>query len=271
MTREPICRFDILLLAMVLSGWLFAGGTPSKAYAGDISLGTVLELGEADRNAVAILGKGVVGRALPARPIADAAHLMPLVPGRWIYRVLTGDPSDQAQEDVMARSRHDKTGKPWRHVVGKQFIEYFRLGSSGNIELVSEVDLEEDVITQYAPTFSVIHEGMSPGETRPLETEIGVYGLHDPTYAKYSGRVKATHTYVGAYEVVVPAGTYPTVLIKSTYKGKVGPASVDDVGYVFYSPGVGIVAAVERSHVSAFFFYDKTTRTPKVLLRREAP
>jgi hypothetical protein len=54
------------------------------------------------------------------------------------------------------------------------------------------------------------------------------------------------------------------VLIRSSYAGKVGPADVVDGGYVFYAQGVGIVASLERMHVTAFLFYNKRTKTPKV-------
>jgi hypothetical protein len=35
---------------------------------------------------------------------------------------------------------------------------------------------------------------------------------------------------------------------------------------VFYAENMGIVASIERMHVSAFPFYDKKTVTPKILL-----
>ncbi len=57
------------------------------------------------------------------------------------------------------------------------------------------------------------------------------------------------------------------VMIRSSYAGKVGPAHVVDGGYTFYAKGVGIVASVERMHVTAFLFYDKRTKTPKVLIQ----
>jgi hypothetical protein len=101
-----------------------------------------------------------------------------------------------------------------------------------------------------------------------VETVVKVYALHDPTHLKYKGQLKVTHTYLGAYEITVPAGKYETVLIRSSYVGKVGPAHVVDGGYTFYARGVGIVASVERMHVTAFLFYDKRTKTPKVLIQR---
>ena len=40
-----------------------------------------------------------------------------------------------------------------------------------------------------------------------------------------------------------------------------------DGGYTFYARDVGIVASVERVHVTAFLFYDKRVKTPKVLIQ----
>ena len=263
-----IYRVGLFLMIMVLLGSMSILGTPSKAYGEDSVSGKIIELQAEDKEALAILGKGVVGKALPAKPVTDTARLMPLKEGTWIYRVLAGDHKGTNQEDVIARPKHEKSGKSWRRTVGKKCIEYYRVGNGGKIDMASEVDLVEDVITTYTPLFPVIFNGMRPGEKTQVKTYIRVYDLHDPTDEKYKGHLKVTHTYVGAYEVTVPTGKYQTVLIKSSYTGKVGPASVNDVGYKFYAEDVGIVAAVERSHVAAFLFYDKKTKTPKILVHK---
>ena len=263
-------RVGVFSMLMILLGLFYMGGSQSKAYAEPVS-GKIIELETEDREALAILGKGVMGKALPAKPIADTARLMPLKEGKWTYRVLAGDHKGSNQEDLIARPKHKGSGRSWRRVVGRKFIEYYRVRNEGKIGIASVVDLVEDVISTYFPQVPVIFNGMRPGENNEVETEIKVYDLHDPTDEKYKGHLKATHTYVGAYEVTVPAGKYQTVLIKSSYTGKVGPASVKDVGYMFYAEGAGIVAAVERSHVSAFLFYDKRTKSPKVLVHKEVP
>jgi len=267
MIQKKICGLGFLIMVMVLSGLISIIGTFSKAYADPVS-GKIIELKAEDKEALAILGKGVVGKALPAKPVVDTARLMPLNEGKWTYRVLAGDHKGTNQEDIIARPKYDKSGNRWRRVVGKEYIDYYRVRNGGKIEMASEVDLVEDVITTYTPQFPVIFNGMRPGVQSEVETDIKVYDLHDPTDEKYKGHLKIVYTYVGAYEVIVPAGKYQTILIKSSYTGKVGPASVKDVGYMFYAEGVGIVAAVERSHVTAFLFYDKKTKTPKVLVHK---
>jgi len=155
MRLENVCRPGFLILVMVLLGSLSIVGASSKAY-GDSVSGKIIELQTEDKDALAILGKGVVGDALPAKPIADTARLMPLNAGKWTYRVLAGDHKDTKQEDIIARPKHEKSGKSWRRVVGKKCIEYFRVRNGGRIEIASEVDLVEDVITYYTPLLCVL-------------------------------------------------------------------------------------------------------------------
>ena len=170
-------------------------GASSKAYGKNSVSGKIIELQAEDREALAVLGRGVVGKALPAEPISDTARLMPLKEGKWTYRVLAGDHKGMNQEDIIARPKHEESGRSWRRVVGKKCIEYYRVRNGGKIEMASEVDLVEDVITRYAPVFPVIFNGMRPGEKNEVKTDIRVYDLHDPTDEKYKGHLKVTYTY----------------------------------------------------------------------------
>ncbi len=255
------CLLVLLGTAVVLASF-------AKGFCGQPAPGKVIELRQEDREALASLGSDVVGKALPAVPISNTTDLMPLRSGKWTYRVLAGERKGSYEEDIITRARHDQIGKSWHRVAGTQFIEYFLVGGQGQINLISEVDLHEDVITRYQPMFPVMYNGMRPGESNEVESEVRVYDLYEPSFEKYKGHLRIIHTYVGAYRVTVPAGTYPAILIRSLYDGKVGPATFKDVGYVFYAQGVGIVASVERMHVTAFLFYDKWTQASKVLVHK---
>ena len=228
----------------------------------------VLELTEKDREALALLGEGVVGKALPAVPLQDTARLMPLNEGEWTYRITSGAHEGTRQQAVISRTEGTRGRNSWKRIIKGDTTEFFRVDGNGTINLISETDLEQNVITRYTPVFPIMFDGMKPGESSRVETEVKVFALDDPTDLKYQGRLEVIHTYVGAYELQVPAGSYETVLIRSSYVGKVGPAHVVDGGYVFYAKGVGIVASVERMHVTAFLFYDKRTKTPKVLMEK---
>jgi len=251
-----------LLIAIILLGF------SSPAVCEDASAGAMVELEKSDRDALALLGGGVVGKALPAFPIRDTAGLMPLREGKWAYRITAGDQRGTHQEASISKTKGHHGQDLWHRTTTGDCTDFFSLNGEGAINLISEIDLEQSVITRYTPMFPIMFDGMKPGDSSQVETVVKVYALHDPTHLKYKGRLKVTHTYLGAYEITVPAGKYETVLIRSSYAGKVGPAHVVDGGYKFYARGVGIVASVERMHVTAFLFYDKRTKTPKVLIQR---
>ena len=256
-------RIPLMLLAAMVLICL-----PEQGICQDQSYGKIIELNESDREALVLLGEGVVGKALPAYPIHDTAGLMPLSKGKWTYRITAGDHKGTHQEASISKKDRKNGQNVWSRAVHGDCTEFFSVNDHGAINLVSEMDLKQDVITHYGPMFPIMFDGMKPGEKSQMETVIKVYDLHDPTFLKYKGRLKVTHTYAGVYEITVPAGRYEAVLIKSSYVGKVGPAHVVDGGYVFYAKNVGIVASVERMHVTAYLFYDKRTKSPKVLIQQ---
>ncbi len=255
-----------LLMALFVAILQLAFSFPAACE--DPSSGAVLELTAKDREALAVLGEGVVGKALPAAPLLDTALLMPLHESEWIYRITGAAKKGSRQQAAVSKTKGTRGEALWQRVLKGDATEFFELEGKGIINLISETDLKQNVITRYTPTFPIMFDGMKPGETSQGETEVKVFDLQDPTHLKYQGRLKVTHTYVGAYELTVPAGKYETVLIRSSYVGKVGPAHVVDGGYAFYAKNVGIVASVERMHVTAFLFYNKRNKTPKVLVKK---
>jgi hypothetical protein len=77
-----------------------------------------------------------------------------------------------------------------------------------------------------------------------------------------------TITYVGAYEVTTPAGTFPAALIRAEFDIKIGPAKVKDVQYSFIAKGVGKVAEIEALKVSALLVYHSNDKTVKILAEK---
>ncbi len=251
----------VLLMGLILMGF------SSPVVCEDASTGPVVELNKIDRDALALLGGGVVGKALPAWPIKDTARLMPLRKGKWTYQITAGEREGKRQVTSISKIDRKSEQKLWNRSVVGDCTEYFSVKDDGAINLVSEIYLKQDAIVHYTPMLPVMFDGMKSGDKTQVETEIKIYDLHNPTFLKYSGRLKVIHTYLGVYEITVPAGKYEAVLIKSSYKGKVGPAHVVDGGYAFYARDAGMVASIERMHVTAFIFYDKHTKTPKVLIQ----
>ena len=93
-------------------------------------------------------------------------------------------------------------------------------------------------------------QGLTPGEERNIQTEMKVFELSNPDKQIHTGILDIGYRYVGAYKVTVPAGSFDAVLIKWTFNGKVGPASLNDTQYRFFAADVGMVAAIEKMKVS---------------------
>ena len=70
-------------------------------------------------------------------------------------------------------------------------------------------------------------------------------------------------------EVTVPAGTFQAALFKWDYKGKVGPARVEDVQYRFFTEDVGTLAMIEKTDVTALLVYREHTKIGKVLIEKK--
>ncbi len=129
-------------------------------------------------------------------------------------------------------------------------------------------DTDEGVIVVTNPANPFVLTGMKPGETRDFSQQVSVNYLDDPKDQRYSGTLTGTYTYVGSYQVSVPAGTYPAVLMRLKCAGKIGPAHTEDTAYYFFAPRVGVVAMISQEDVEAFWVIHIDTTIGKVLASR---
>ena len=80
------------------------------------------------------------------------------------------------------------------------------------------------------------------------------------------GSLRGAYTYVGTYQVTVPAGSYKAVLLRLKCEGKVGPAHTHDTAYYFFAPGKGVVAMISQEDATAFWIIHIDTTSGKVLI-----
>ena len=99
------------------------------------------------------------------------------------------------------------------------------------------------------PSEPFMLQGLAAGEERNVKLGITVFDLSNPDEQTHENTLDVSYRYIGAYKVKVPAGSFDAVLMKWTFKGKVGPASVDDTQYRFFAPDMGIVAGIEQLDV----------------------
>jgi hypothetical protein len=231
--------------------------------------GIVLPLPPADQQIIsAQLGAGVVGNALPSSPIGDASTYFPLQERASTYQVTAGSNAGNTQTLGLIKTHRPNGGVAWRFQMSPSLTGFIRQTPAGDLVMPAVNDPGEGVVVVTTPANPFVPQGMQPGETRSYSQQVSVNYLDDPTDQRYSGNLNGTYTYVGTYQVTVPAGTYPAVLFRIKCEGKVGPAHTQNTAYNFFAPGVGMVAMIMQEDVSAFWIYNIDTTTGKVLMSR---
>jgi hypothetical protein len=210
-----------------------------------------------------LLGEGVVGE-----PVAGAAltpKFAPLREGTWTFQIASGDKRGQSEQHVVSRLENDPSGADWRYAVGTTGVVLIEQAADGSLTFVSTEDTAQAVVTRYDPAEPGVLVGLVPGDSRSMSVAVAVAKLSNPGVVSYKGTLDVTYSYLGAYKVTTPAGTYDAALVKWTYQGKVGPAKVDDTQYRFLAENVGMVATIDQLEVSAMLVYHKQTKFGKVL------
>ncbi len=263
MQRSIVC----VVAALVSVSSLVSGTSGLLAQSG----GKVIPLRGADReNLEKHLGRGVVGKAVTAGAIEDVAKLLGLDKNEEVTgRVVSGDDKGKAvRVDLHSIARNE--GRPaWKRTVGSKTVQYGELMEDGSVVTYAIVDNDEGVVTRYSPHEPAVMKGMEPGATRKMRINVEVSNLTSPEKVSHSGYLDLVYEYVGAYEVTVPLGKFDAVLFKWDYKGKIGPASVEDHEYIFVAPGIGEVASVYRTDVSAFLVYQSHEKAATVAVSRK--
>jgi hypothetical protein len=181
------------------------------------------------------------------------------------YEIVSGRDAGRTEQHVVAALPRDPTGTRWRYTIGERTV-FLNEVEGKNLSIVSEEDSDQGVLTRYRPPEPLLIAGMNAGDSRSMAIDVRVYDLNDPEDLEYKGRVDLTFTYVGAYKVTVPAGTFDAALLRWEYKGKVGPASIEDIQARFVAADVGAMAG--KRDIAAMLVYNDHSKVGKVLRQR---
>jgi hypothetical protein len=233
------------------------------------SQGVVLQLPAQDQqNITAQLGPGVVGNALPSSPIGDPSVYFPLQEKSQQFQVVAGPHAGTVQTLGLWKARRPGGRMAWRFQLTPSLSGFMRETPEGDIIMAALTDAGEGVVVVTTPANPFVPKGMQPGESRTYSQQVSVNYLDDPSDQKYSGTINGTYTYIGTYQVTVPAGTFPAVLFRIKCEGKVGPAHTQNTGYNLFAPGVGMVAMILEEDVTAFWLFNIDSTTGKVLMSK---
>ncbi len=228
--------------------------------------GPVLPLPPADQQKLSEhLGAGVVGAALPSERLADVSSYFPLRERTFVFHVTSGSNAGNTQNLVLKKARRPGGAIAWRFNFAPSLAGFISPTAGGDLMMPAVSDVDEGVIVVTTPANPFVLAGMKPGESRSFRQKVSVNYLDDPTKRDWGGKLNATYTYVGTYNVTVPAGTFNAILIRFAYRGKVGPADVVYTAWYFFARDVGLIAMVNLEDVSAFWIYHNDTTIGKVL------
>ena len=214
-----------------------------------------------------ILGEGVIGPPESLRPMSDPVRVARWEPGEWTYQITTGPRRGQTERESLALIGTTTRGESWQRTIGQEYTLYLRQTGEGHLVLPSEIAHAHSALVRFEPPLSYLLAGLVPGERRGFDGKMEVYSSQDPALKMYSGRIRATTAYVGAYQVRTPAGVFNATLISTEYRIDIlAVVSVRDRLYTFYADGVGKVAEAEHRRMSAVGMINTNTYVGKVLV-----
>jgi len=241
------------LVASVLTSTAFADGV-------------VLPLPPEDEKEItAHLGPGVVGKALPSESITNPALYFPLEHRDLAYLVTSGASKGTVHTLGLGRRNRPTGAQAWRFGMAPGLFGFINQTPEGHLVMPSVADSSHDVVVIPAPPNPFLPKGIKPGETQNFSQSVSVNYLDNPSKQDYSGELTGTFTYVGTYQLTVPAGTYEAVLMRTKCDGKIGPAHTSDTAYYFFAPNVGVVAMLSQEDVEAFWIVHLDTTIGHVL------
>jgi hypothetical protein len=233
------------------------------------STGPVIPLSDADRGQLdALLGKGVVGEALPSAPLESAASYLPRHGRTLTYQVVTqgGKPETENHEITEATDPAFKPG--WDYKIGDTGEIHVQADPAGRAFTVAEKDLDKKVLSRFSPGDPLVLTGLQPGQSATTSHQVAVYDLANLNQVSHSGTLDVTYSHLGTFRVTVPAGIFDAVLVKWSYSGKIGPATIKDSQYRFLAPNVGMVAMIQIRSISALLVYNDHSKRGKLLARQ---
>jgi hypothetical protein len=262
--RKRVCN-KALSQFILLAALCLIFTTSTRARAEDIAL----PLPPDDRQIIdKQLGVGVIGGAVPSKPMDDPSLLFPFHHASVTYRFTSGRNTGKSQTLALTKLPRPGGKFVWRLQLAPSLVGFLHQTPDGDIVMPAVADIGEDAIVVTTPANPFLTKNMKPGETRSYSQEVSVRYLDDISDERYSGKLKSDYTYMGTFQVTVPAGTFEAVLLRTKVEGRIGPAHTRAASYCFFAPGVGLVAMILQQKVTAFWIYNIDGAGGKVLVSR---
>ena len=249
----PFCskKHGAALKANLICAFLavYAGASPAS---GDEELSEVL----------ATFGPGVITQTSTTATIESVTDFITSNADKRTFTIMAGDDAG----GTLLFEVVQKEGELGTHFVhmGKGNIATIRYLKS-SVYRSQQVDDDSGSIASFDPAEPVFLSKQGCGDKVESQISVTVSPISRPTEVSHRGDLKCTYEVLGTFQVVSPIGVFETICVRTRYRGKVGPADVDDSRYIFYAEKYGPVAIRTFSHVEAMIFYNKTKQRSLLL------
>jgi len=183
--------------------------------------------------------------------------------GDFTYRFVEGSDDGSLIQTERRVADTDTTHGAWERHIGERTVETFFGSEAMDIVIVQEIDHRHNFRIDIQPGVH-LPANIAPGDEWEVNADLSVYRLDSDKLYK-SGRLKATHTYEGAFRIRTPAGEFDTILIREDFQMHIGPLKAEDDRFLFFAKDIGLVAEIEAIRASAVFVYREKEDSAKVL------
>jgi hypothetical protein len=192
-------------------------------------------------------------------------------PWRWVspragdftYRFVEGSDDGSLIQTEHRVADTDTTHGAWERHIGERTVETFFGSEATDVVIVQEIDRKHNFRIDIQPGVH-LPANIQPGDEWQVSADLSVYQLDSDELYK-EGRLKATHTYEGAFRVRTPAGVFDTILVREDFQMHIGPLKAEDDRFLFFAKDIGLVAEIEAIRASAIFVVRVKENSAKVL------
>lgn len=217
-------------------------------------------LSASDRELLSELGSGVIGK--PIKPPSDKEVAAAMARSRTArFRMVAGSHAGEIIEVTTEPATQLPDGsdvqKPtWQLKIPHVMTQYVVLDDTG-LTAPALLLRRAGLFSEYEPIEPLIIFGLKPGEQKTYQAKVSARHVSTPKKVAYAGEVQITYRNLGGYEVKTPAGTFPGLIIRCDYVGKIGPAKMNDSVIRIYAPGEGMIASAGHDRFNAFMILSK--------------
>lgn len=220
---------------------------------------------ESLRNALIALSEIITIKKISGITITNPHSFMSGNPGAYEYSVFI-DKKEllESEFEIHGPYTEGENGKIWNRTINNDLIEEWLVDKAGNIHLLSETSLDSGYKVKLQ-SHLILPIGAVSGDSWDVSSKLNAYKIDDLEELAYTGTLSGVRKYEGAFQAVIPSGTYNCILLSEEYSIEIGPVKIKDKKYGLYAEEKGKIAEIDGQHISAFLIIHMKENKIKLL------